>query len=417
MLPSLAQALEGSRAGDCWTDESGVNHCGDSGSSSDSGYGWQYTYGYTQNTQSSGPSYQERVEAAQLRREMEAQAQIQREAVRLNQIGIDYANKGDWANAVNYYQQANATNPSDPVIANNLRTARGSEWNAAGIVYYTQGDYEKAAEAYQKALELKPESEVIRQNLEEARQRVEIKRQEEAEAQRRREALAAADASIKQKLSGYSAAIQKPAAASSSGLSFKGGAENKSGMVVVGQGTKNDDALSPFAFKNMKPERRVLEAAPSEKGSNPSILDQLKSMWQSDKNAKGASSAERASQGMRTGFDSEALSGGGSVDISGLEVPAVEGVPIVPPEKRTSTITKLEEKRESMREERHALEGRLTAMEKSKNPDPVQIVKIRDEISQKKNEENFLNFSITEEMGKASDVKGAVAKEEPKGTK
>ncbi len=262
-LLSPAFALDGVRAGDCYTTADGVNHCGESSGSSSSGY--VYTYGYTNGYQSSGPTWADRAEARRMQQEANALAAVQQEAVRLNQIGIDYANKGDWQNALSYYEQAHATNPSDPVIANNVQMARGTGFNEAGIAAYTREDYAAAVEAYQQALNLKPDSQVIRDNLADAQEQLRIQ-QERAQAERKsQEDLAQAGQRMKEKLSGFSLSAPQNTVqtAPASGLSFKG-------------------------------------AAPENK---PSAWDQLKNAWTKGKEAKSGVTEEDASMKARKGFD------------------------------------------------------------------------------------------------------------------
>jgi tetratricopeptide (TPR) repeat protein len=262
---SPAHALDGVRAGDCYTTEDGVNHCGGSGSGS-SDYGWTYTYGYTDGSaQSSGPTWADRAEARRLQQEAEAIAAVQREAVRLNELGVEASNRNDWRTALSYYEQAHATNPSDPVIANNVRSARGTGFNEEANQAYERGDYAAAVDGYTRALELKPDSQVIRDNLADAQNQLQIKESQAAAERKNQEDLAQAGQKMKEKLSGFSlSAPQNTAqAAPTSGLSFKGAAaENK---------------LSAW--------------------------DQLKNAWAKGKEAKNGVTEEDASMKAREGFD------------------------------------------------------------------------------------------------------------------
>ncbi|HXV18919.1 MAG TPA: hypothetical protein VD883_02450 [Candidatus Omnitrophota bacterium] len=262
LSPSFA--LDGVRAGDCYTTEDGVNHCGGSSSGS-SDYGWTYTYGYTNGTQSSSSTWADRAEARRLQEEAEAIAAVQREAVRLNELGVEASNRNDWRTALSYYEQAHATNPSDPVIANNVRSARGTGLNEEANQAYERGDFAAAVEGYTQALELKPESQVIRDNLADARNQLQIKEAQAAAERKNQEDLAQAGHKMKEKLSGFSlSAPQNTAqAAPAGGLSFKG-------------------------------------AAPENK---PSAWDQLKNAWAKSKEAKNGVTPEDASMKAREGFD------------------------------------------------------------------------------------------------------------------
>lgn len=261
---SPALALDGVRAGDCYTTEDGVNHCGGSSSGS-SDYGWTYTYGYTNGTQSSSSTWADRAEARRLQEEAEAIAAVQREAVRLNELGVEASNRNDWRTALSYYEQAHATNPSDPVIANNVQSAKGTGLNEEANQAYERGDYAAAVEGYTQALALKPDSQVIRDNLADAQNQLQIKESQAAADRKNKEDLAQAGQKMKEKLSGFSLSAPQNTAPTptASGLSFKGAAsENK-----------------------------------------PSAWDQLKNAWTKGNEAKSGVTAEDASMKAREGFD------------------------------------------------------------------------------------------------------------------
>ncbi|MCX5883714.1 MAG: tetratricopeptide repeat protein [Deltaproteobacteria bacterium] len=63
-----------------------------------------------------------------------------------NQIGFQYYENGDYANAIGYYKKAIALSPDYPIPFNNL-----------GVVYYKSNKLELARECFSKAIDLNPE--------------------------------------------------------------------------------------------------------------------------------------------------------------------------------------------------------------------------------------------------------------------
>ncbi|MBI5589254.1 MAG: tetratricopeptide repeat protein [Deltaproteobacteria bacterium] len=63
-----------------------------------------------------------------------------------NQIGFQYYENGDFANAIGYYKKAIALSPEYPVPLNNL-----------GVVYLKSNKLELARECFSKAIVLNPE--------------------------------------------------------------------------------------------------------------------------------------------------------------------------------------------------------------------------------------------------------------------
>jgi tetratricopeptide (TPR) repeat protein len=305
--PTPAAALDGVRVGDCWTDESGVNHCGGSSSgSSSSDYGWTYTYGYTDGSasSSSGSSWADRAEARRLQQELAAEAAVQNEAVRINQLGIDAAKRGDWAAALQYYEQAHAAYPSDPVIADNVRSARGTNFNEEANAAYDQGDYARAVEFYRKALELKPESTVIRENLAAAENQLQHQQKLAAAEQRSGEELVAASQRLKEKFSSVPDKFASAPTRPDHGLAFKGDASRPAPNTTVpasdGLSFKGVGLPVPPAGSGLVPAKPV---EPSD--TSGSAWEQLKSAWSWGHRASDAPSNEAASDAARQQWDTK----------------------------------------------------------------------------------------------------------------
>lgn len=328
--PSVC-ALEGTRVGDCWTDNDGTNHCGDSGSSSSgSSYGWTYTYGYTGASAQAYDDWAARMQAArearQLRAEYEAQQAVRRQALQLNDLGIQASKNGDFAQAADYYERAHNIDPSDPVILDNLNSARGSQHNEDGNRLYEAGDFEAAAKAYERALELKPQSDVIRGNLEDARRQLEYQREAAAKRDAAQEQMRKAKGRIQSQLSAFQSELSAPPVPGG-GLSFKGG-EGAGGQ---GRPGGDDDGLHPLAFKNMKPPQPALEQEESRpSGGSRGAWEQLKSVWFHGRQAVRAQSDEEASAQARAGFDTSGVPGSAVDPGAATDVPGIRGDAPIP---------------------------------------------------------------------------------------
>lgn len=75
--------------------------------------------------------------------------------------------------------------------------------------------------------------------------------------------------------------------------------------------------------------------------------------------------------------------------------------PVVAPDKRTPAIDRFERERDSSRKKRAELEIRLNELQKVPKTNPVELVRVKQEVSNARNQENFLNFSIQMELQKA----------------
>lgn len=134
---------------------------------------------------------------------------------------------------------------------------------------------------------------------------------------------------------------------------------------------------------------------------------QLKSVEHHGTVAKDLS-REPSSLESRKGFDT----GGdraGSLDAMVVDGRNTGKEPVIPKEKRTTTVTTLEKQRDEVKTRRIDLEKNVAKMEEkaSKTPEEtVALAKLKQEVSTTKNKEIFLNFSISEELRKPTESPG-----------
>lgn len=141
--------------------------------------------------------------------------------------------------------------------------------------------------------------------------------------------------------------------------------------------------------------------------------DQLKSIEHhgtTAKGLKGSASSTEAGKGFDTAGDPA-----GSLDSMVVDGRNPGKEPVVPREKRTRAIAKLEKQRDEMKKKRVEMEKKVTKLENKGAMTPeetVKLVNLKQDLSNAKNKENFYNFSITEELRKPS--KSAAPKKEQK---
>lgn len=105
------------------------------------------------------------------------------------------------------------------------------------------------------------------------------------------------------------------------------------------------------------------------------------------------------------GFDTRGANAGG------LRPPVVYSQatyyrePVVTSANRTPAIAKIEKERETSKKKRAELETRLNQLQKEPQKNQVEMVNVKQEIYNARNQENFLNFSIELELQKAPDGK------------
>jgi tetratricopeptide (TPR) repeat protein len=305
-----------------------------------------------------GPTWQER---QQWKRESTG--------LSLNEKGNQYFNSGDFEAAVNYYRQALGYKPDDQVIADNLFRAEGSYLNVQGNKEYEKGNYAAAADYYRQALQRKPESEVIKNNLANAENLVSQQKeweQEKVELEEKRQ-------------------------------------QHERRMAVVKEGVS--DAVANIA-RELTP--RTTTQNEGLQFMTPS--GQLKSAQVHSRQAAAASNIEVMKEESSKGFDTVGVPKEGlkPLDLKGMPLESRD--PVVPSELRTPKITQFEKERNEVRNKRWEMEKKLETLQSSPKLDTKKIAELKQEISNAENKENFLNFSINDELRKAPQVK----KETPK---
>ncbi|MCB9800556.1 MAG: tetratricopeptide repeat protein, partial [Candidatus Omnitrophica bacterium] len=138
-------------------------------------------------------------------------------------------------------------------------------------------------------------------------------------------------------------------------------------------------------------------------------LEQAESVAEKSQEAASADSLDQAKADAMIGFDT-AEEPMVYVDVP-EEAPAD---PQVSDGERTPAIETFENKRDELRQKRRALEEKLDNLESADVRDDVAVAELKQEISHIQNNENFLNFSITEELNRdgAERLRDA-AREEP----
>jgi tetratricopeptide (TPR) repeat protein len=394
-----------------WTDYDGKNYYGDPpSSSSSSSSGW---------TRQDQREYE--AEQATARAQYEYEAAQRRQGTNLNNEAIRWENAGHYDKAISLYQQALKYSPNDTVILRNLQNAKGKQANAAGNKLYEQGNFEKAIAYYEQAAQFLPGNKTVLGNLAGARrglQGQQERRRNEAEEQARRDVekaqMDAAGARIKGMIGGMSKQLTQAPAPTGGGLGFKK-AGSDGGKIISGgpvQSAKGDaDAgLHPLAFKNMTPVKPAIidfggdGTRPA--GGSKTVLGQLKSVEAHSRDAKAAPFNDMASDKSRLGFDTAGVAGDGLATSPVVNIPeAKPGWVMIPNDQRTPALNKLETQRTAARDERIVLEKKLADMESKPGANQVEIVRMREKVDQLQNKENYYNFSIQDELGKAPDVR------------
>lgn len=172
----------------------------------------------------------------------------------------------------------------------------------------------------------------------------------------------------------------------------------------------------PCAVRNFQ---EALDYAPY----NPSLQRNLKRAQEEAARQPGIatrqllSTVHHGSQATQSG-DAETIrdQGGKGIDtggrnVGGLQPPVVFNPnsgyrePIVTPANRTPAIAYFEKERETSKKKRADLETRLNELQKNPNKSQAEVVTVKREISNTRNQENYLNFSIEVELKKAPDAK------------
>jgi tetratricopeptide (TPR) repeat protein len=269
-------------------------------------------------------------------------------------------------------------------------------WDALGIALYRQGRLDEAEKALKKAAGYDRKEKRYADNLA-------LVVAEHAAARKREEDRKAAQA-IATRIDRAAEKLRSDAA--------------RRDPVAALQGFKNTDpeARRPLPLEAFSPGNRDVvrpRAKPSAmQGSDTRALDQgraaaaagvLARQWAADPlNREGGS--DKASEV----FDK------GGAAVGGLDTAVVDGraprkEPVVPPERRTPAIERLEQQRNARKLEREVLEQKLAAVEADQRKDPVAVVELRQKVDEVRQTEVYLNFAITEELAQAPDPAQAAA--------
>jgi len=413
-LLSVFTAAVPVHAGDTgwWCDEQGNNYYGPPPSSSSSSCG----------SGSSGWTWQDQrqyeAEQAQARAQYEYEAAQRRQGTNLNNEAIRWENAGHYDKALSLYEQALKYSPNDTVIQRNLRNAKGKKANAAGNRLYEQGDFAQAAALYEQAAQFLPGNKTILENLAGARQQLQQKQERELKEAQAKAQMAAAGERIKGMMGGMSKQLKQTPVPTGGGLGFKK-AGTDGGKIISGDPAQSgkgdaDQGLHPLSFKNMNPQKpQIIDLGPeSVKGGSRTVQGQVKSAEFHGREAKAAGALDTASDRARLGFDTAGVAGDGLATSPALNIPeAKPGWTMIPDNKRTPELDKLEIKRTDARNERLVIEKKLADMQNTPGVSQVEIVKMRDKADALKNKENYYDFSIREKLEKAPDVTKGGAKE------
>ncbi len=421
-LLSVGGRMDSACWGYIWTDYDGKNYDSDDynpgpSSSSDSGGS-----GWTRQDQRQYEAEQREQQAA-----WDAQQARIRQGVNLNNEGVRYDKAGDFDAAISYFQQALQYTPGDQTVLNNLQNAKGKKENSVGLGFFKEGDFEKAAAQFRQALSFIPGDEVLLQNLESAEEKLQDTRErqrKEAEAKAQMEAAGTRIKSMVGRLGNELKPVSVPTATGGLGFKKAGNSAAKGAGGVQGNQKDSDAGLNSLAFKHMNPlETIIYQMVPDEhpKGGSKTAQGQMKSTEFHSREAKASSFGDTASDRARLGFDTAGVPGDNLATSPAVNVPEAKGVMIpedkwtmIPEGKRTPALDKLEIQRKDARNERLAIEKKLADMQSKPGVNPVEIVQMREKADELTNKENWIIFTIREELGKAPEVKRSEKKEEKK---
>ena len=213
-------------------------------------------------SQPSGPSPEELKEK-----------KLKKEGAEANIQGVKYFNSENWDTAIVYFEDAIRKDPNNTVARENLRNARtrkvheqAIKANDIALEFSNNGDYESAIRYYKQALEHWPDSEVILENLrrdqnskrldeERARRREQERREEEA----RNEEFRLKD--IKTKEAKQNVTNMLNDMASEFDVSVPSAAPGSSGLVIMGLSAsgKTGESSASSGLSLMKPSIRIFD--------------------------------------------------------------------------------------------------------------------------------------------------------------
>ena len=388
-LPAIFADIDGQETG-YWNDAEGNNY-----------YGAPPSQSSSSSSSSSGPDYRQ-MWADKWAAQAEAKAQRQENARKqkaydLNQKGIEFSSKGNFAKALEYYQKAAAVAPEDPVIQDNVRSVQGNMWTDKGIEYYNKSDFVNAKKMFELALTFRPGDPIITENLNATQSYLDQAEQENQKKQ-------AAEQQINQvrdNVSNFSSELQERAAnKNTSNLDFKG--------APAAPASDEDQAGKLNKFKNMKPIKpNLIKRGPLPAGGSSTASGQGVGLVKSGKSAVAGSKigdGEQGAQDAMIGFDTAGAASSGlePVKLKGISLEAQD--PDIP-EARAGEFKGLVEQREKVRGQRKDLESKLEKLVDGGKENTSEAIKMKEKITEFKNKEVFVNFSIKEKLAVAPNVK------------
>lgn len=152
--------------------------------------------------------------------------------------------------------------------------------------------------------------------------------------------------------------------------------------------------------------QRNLKRAQEEAARQPGIASQqlLSTVHHGNQATQSGDAGTARDQGGK-GFDA------GGRNVGGLQPPVVYSrnygyrEPVVTPANRTPAIAHFEKERDTSKKKRAELEKRLNELQNDPKKSEVEVAIVKQDISNAKNKENYLNFSIEVELKKAPDAK------------
>jgi tetratricopeptide (TPR) repeat protein len=130
---------------------------------------------------------------------------------------------------------------------------------------------------------------------------------------------------------------------------------------------------------------------------NSTTGSQVMTVQQNSTQAPGLSSDSATGDVARKGIDTGGSSAGHiPVPAPVAQPPQAAGDPIVPPEKRTPAITRLEQRRATARNQVVVLDQKLKTLDPKK--DAVQVAQLNQQTTTEEHKIHYYNFSITEQL-------------------
>jgi len=213
-------------------------------------------------SQPSGPSPEELKEK-----------KLKKEGAEANIQGVKYFNSENWDTAIVYFEDAIRKDPNNTVARENLRNARtrkvheqAIKANDIALEFSNNGDYESAIRYYKQALEHWPDSEVILENLrrDQNSKRLDEERARRGEQERREEEARNEEfrlKDIKTKEAKQNVTNMLNDMASEFDVSVPSAAPGSSGLVIMGLSAsgKTGESSASSGLSLMKPSIRIFD--------------------------------------------------------------------------------------------------------------------------------------------------------------